>query len=184
MPDVQSTAFLIDKVIKTYLDHKFSSNQNLLKDTSKVYCFKLLYIGNLLHHIKNKLSKHCKEFCQENFNIQLVFNSFKIKIYFSYKYPIADDLKSFLVYKFIFDNCSSSYIGETCRNFKTRIQEHIKKDDKSHIFKHLLSTTTCFDWYSSLSFKIIDKADSEFDLKIKKDLHINWTKLKRATKTI
>ena len=40
-------AFLIDKVIKKYLDHKFSSNQNQLKDTSDVYDFKLPYIGNL-----------------------------------------------------------------------------------------------------------------------------------------
>ena len=50
--------FLIDKVIKKYLDHKFSSNQNQLKGTSDVYYFKLPYIGNLSHHIKNKLSKN------------------------------------------------------------------------------------------------------------------------------
>ena len=74
--------FLIDKVIKKYLDYKFSSNQNQLKDTSDVYYFKLPYIGNLSHHIKNKLSKLCKEFCKENLNIKLVFNSFKIKNYF------------------------------------------------------------------------------------------------------
>ena len=64
--------------------------------------------------------------------------------------------------------CSSSYIGETCRHFKTRIEEHIKKDNKSHIFKHLHSTATCFDSYNSLCFKIIDKANSKFDLKLKK----------------
>ena len=53
--------FLIDKVIKKYLNHKFSSNQNQLKDTSNVYYFKLPYIDNLLHHIKKKLSKLCKK---------------------------------------------------------------------------------------------------------------------------
>ena len=74
--------FLIDKVIKKYLDYKFSTNQNQLKDTSDVHYFKLPYIGNLSHHIKNKLSKLCKEFCKENFNIKLVFNSFKIKTFF------------------------------------------------------------------------------------------------------
>ena len=57
-------------------------------------------MGNLSHHIKNKLSKLCKEFCKENFNMKLVFNSFKMESYFSYKDPIPDDLKSFLVYKF------------------------------------------------------------------------------------
>ena len=113
--------FLSDKVIKKYLDYKFSSNQNQLKDTPDVHYFKLPYIGNLSHHI-------------ESFNIKLVFNSFKIKNHFSYKDPIPDDLKSFLVYKFTCASCSSSYIGKTCRHFKTRIEDHIKKDTKSHIF--------------------------------------------------
>ena len=49
--------FLIDKVIKKYLDYNFSSNRNQLKDTPDVHYFKLPYIGNLSHHIKNKLSK-------------------------------------------------------------------------------------------------------------------------------
>ena len=108
----------------------------------------------------------------------LVFTSFKIKNYFSYEDPIPDDLKSFLVYKFTCASCSSSYIGETCRHFKTRIEEPIKKDNKSHIFKHPHCTTTWFDSCNSLSYKIIDKIDknSKFDLKIKKALHINWKK--------
>ena len=166
--------FLIDKVIKKYLDYKFSSNQNQLKDKSDVHYFKLPYIGNLTHHIKIKLSKLCKEFCKEIFNIKLVFNSFRIKNYFSCKDPIPNDLKSFLVCKFTCASCSSSYISETC--CQTRIEEHIKKDNKSHIFKHLHSTATCFDSYISLCFKIIDKGNSKFDLKIKEALHVNWRK--------
>ena len=75
-----------------------------------------------------KLSKLCKEFCKEKFNIKLIFNSFKIKNYYSYKDPIANDLRSFLVYKF---TCAS-YTGETCRYFKTRIKEHIKEGNKSY----------------------------------------------------
>ena len=88
---------LIDKVIKHYLDYKFSSNKNKLKDTSDVYYFKLSCIDNLSHHIQNKISKLCKEFCKENFNIKLVFASFKTKNCFLCKDPIPDDLKSFLV---------------------------------------------------------------------------------------
>ena len=75
-----------------YLDYKFSSNQNQLKEKSEVHYFKLPCIGNLLHHIKIKLLKLCKEFCKENFKIKLVFNSFKIKNYFSYKDQIPNDL--------------------------------------------------------------------------------------------
>ena len=39
--------FFIDKVIKKYLDYKFSDNQNQLIDKSDVHYFKLPYIGNL-----------------------------------------------------------------------------------------------------------------------------------------
>ena len=95
---------------------------------------------------------------------------------FLYKDPIPNDLQSFLVYKFTCASCSSSYIDKTCRHFKTWIEEHIKKDNKSHIFKHLHTTVTCFDSYNSLCFKTIDKTNSTFDLKIKEDLHINWKK--------
>ena len=100
---------------------------------------------------------------------QLLLHS-KLNLFFIY------DLKSFLVCKFTCAGCSSIYIGETQCHFETKIEEHIKKDSKYHIFKHLHSTSTCFDSYNSLSFKIIDKANSKFDLKIKKALHINWRK--------
>ena len=109
-------------------------------------------------------------------NIRLVFTSFKNKYYFSHKDPIPDDLKCFLIYKFTCVSCSSSYTGETCCHFKTRIEEHMKRNNNSHIFKHLHSIATCFDSYSSLCFKVIDKANSKFDLKIKEALHINWRK--------
>ena len=52
----------------------------------------------------------------------------------------------------------------------------MKKDNKSHIFKHLHFTPTCFDSYNYLCFKIIDKGNSKLDLKIKEALHINWRK--------
>ena len=109
-------------------------------------------------------------------DIKLVFNSFKIKKYFSYKEPISNDLKSFLVYKFTCASCSSSYIGESCRHFKTRIEEHIKKDNNSHVFKHLHSSETCFDSCNAPCFTIIDKSNSKFYLKIKEAFHINWRK--------
>ena len=167
--------FLVDKVTKKYLSYKIFGNQNQAKDASDVHYFKLPYIGNLSHHIKNKFSKLCKEFFKGNVNNKLVSTSFKIKNYFSYKDSIPDGLKSFLVYKFACASCSSSYIGETCCHFKTRIEEHIKKNSK-YIFKDLHSTTTCFDWYNSLSFEIIDRAKSKLDLKIKNVLHINLRK--------
>ena len=112
--------------------------------------------------------------------MKLFFNSFKIKCYFLYKDSIPNDLKFLPVYKFTGAGCgagcSSSSIGKTGHHFKTKIEEHSKNDSKLHIFKHLHCTITCFDSYNYLSFKIIDKANSKFDLKIKEALHINWTK--------
>ena len=67
-------------------------------------------------------------------------------------------------------------LGETSRHFKTRIEKYIKKGNKSHIFKHLQSTATYFGSYNSFSFKIIEKANSKFDIKIKEAFHINWRK--------
>ena len=170
--------FLIDKVIKKCPNCKFSSNQNQLKDTSDAHYCKLPYVGNLSHHIKNNLLKLHKVFCRENLHIKLVFTSFKIKNYFSNEDTIPDGLKSLLLCKFTFAGCSSSYIGKNCHHFKTRTEEHIKKDYKSYIFKHPHSTATCFDSYNSFSFKIIDKVNTQYDLKIKDALHS-----KRTTKS-
>ena len=93
---------------------------------SDIHYLKLPYISNLSYHIKNILSKLGKEFCKENFDIEVVFTSFKLKNYLSSKTPIPVDLKSFLVYKFTSASYSSSYIGQTCRHFKTSIEKNIK----------------------------------------------------------
>ena len=87
-------------------------------------------------------------------------------------------IKTRVFLKYFANGCSfsSSYIGKTCLLFKTRIVDYVKKDNKLHIFKHLHFTATSFDSYNSLSFKITDKANSKFDLKIKEALHINWRK--------
>ena len=83
-----------------------------------------------------KLSKVLKQFCKENFNIKLIFTSFKTENHFSNEGPNPKNSQSFLVYKFSCASCSSSYIGKTCRHYQTKTEEHIKKDKKSHIFKH------------------------------------------------
>ena len=48
--------------------------------------------------------------------------------------------------------------------------------EKSKGEQKLHSTATCFDSYNPLCFKIIDKANSKFDLKTKEALHINYRK--------
>ena len=126
--------FLIDKVIKAYLNHKFSRFE--------------LPLSTIFPTI-----------------LKIIFRKFANNFD-----PVPDNLKAFLVYKYTCASCSFSYMDKTYLHFKTRIGEHIKKYNKSHIFKHLYSTTTCFDSYNSLSFKIIDKTNSKYDLKIKEAL--------------
>ena len=79
-------SFVIDKIIKRYLDQKFSSSKNQIKDTSDVkftsdvYYFKLSYIGNLLDHIKNKFFKLCKHFCKKKLILSYLLIHSKLKI--------------------------------------------------------------------------------------------------------
>ena len=54
-------SFLINKVIKKYLNYMFSSNQNQIKDTSDIHYFKLPYIGNLSDHIKTNFRNFAKD---------------------------------------------------------------------------------------------------------------------------
>ena len=78
--------FLIDKVIKRYLDYNISSNQNQLKDISDVDYFKIPYIGNLSHHIKNKLSKlFRKSFVKKILKLSKFLIYLKLKIIFHIK---------------------------------------------------------------------------------------------------
>ena len=134
--------FLIDKIVRRYLNHKISSNQNQLKEACDVSYFKLPYTGNLSHYIKNKLSKLCKEFCKESFNIKLVFNLFKIKNYFSYKDPVPDDLKSFLVYKFTCASCSSSTLAKLVVILKLGLRNKLKRT--TSLTQHALTRVILF----------------------------------------
>ena len=80
-------------------------------------------------------------------------------------------------------SCSSSYIDESYRNFKTRIEKHIKMITGLIFVKHLHSTFSCFDSYNSVCFEITEKGNSILDLKIKKSLHISWRKYNCTTKS-
>ena len=99
--------------------------QNLIKH------YKLPYIGKHSEQVQK-----CKQFCKDA-DFKIVFTSFKINNYFSTKDKTPYFLKSFLVYKFVCARCNSCYIGETCRHFKTRIDEHVKKDKKSNIYIYI-----------------------------------------------
>ena len=172
---------LIEKNIKTYLDkfHANKDNDNINNNNNNpndTNFFTLPYVGKFSDQTKIKLNNLIRRFCKNDIKIKLVFTSFKIKQYFTSKDKIPFDLQSMIVYKFICAGCGSSYIGETTRHIKTRIEEHIKRDKNSHIFKHLNSNPNCLDSLNKDCFQIIDRTSNSFNLKIKEALHISWDK--------
>ena len=57
-----------------------------------------------------------------------------------------------------------------------RIREHLKTDKNSHIFQHINKNITCKNKCNDSCFSIIDTASTEFTLKIKEAMHIEWLK--------
>ena len=76
-------------------------------------------------------------------------------------------------YQFICAGCKACYIGETKCHLNTRIEEHLGKDKKSHIYSHLQENPQCQERVNFDCFEIIDCASSYFRLQIKEAMHIN-----------
>ena len=129
----------------------------------------------LLPILDKIITKLCKQYCKEN-NVKILFTSFKISNYFSAKNATPYFLKSFLVYKFVCAKCKSCYIGETCRHFITRIDEHIKKDKKSHVFQDLHSKEECISSFDLNCVSILDSATTKYQTKLKEGMYIDWEK--------
>ena len=68
-----------------------------------------------------------------------------------------------------FDNIHV-YAYQYLKNIVTRVKEH--STSPSAIKEHLSSCTTCKDNYSCNSFKVIDSANSDFEVSIKEALYI------------
>ena len=100
-----------------------------------------------------------------------MFSSFKVKNYFSLKCHTPMPLMANVVYQFTcLCDANSTYIGKTIRHLATRVKEHATSP--SAIKDHLSSCITCKDNYSCNSFKVIDSANSDFEVSIKEALHI------------
>ena len=78
--------FLINKVIKNYLDYKFSSNQTQLKDKSDVHYFVGNHISATFHIIsKINFRKLAKSFVKKILALGLFLVHSKLKIIFHIK---------------------------------------------------------------------------------------------------
>ena len=163
---------LLQKVKKIYLDAKsIQLEPNVETTERKVIYFKLPYLGQQSIALKSKIKKLCKKFC-ENTDVQLAFQAFKLSNFFSKKDKLP--LRSHVVYKFNCSGCNSCYVGYTTRHFQTRVNEHFFTDKNSHVFKHLRENANCLRNAEVSDFSIVDRASTEYELKIKESMHIKW----------
>ena len=59
---------------------------------------------------------------------------------------------------------------------ESRINEHVKKDKKSNTFKHLQNNVEYFSSFNSDCFSILDYAPTQFQIKIKEGMYIDYEK--------
>ena len=131
------------------------------------------FIGKYSSYTKSKLEKLIQKYCKE-ISVKLVFVTCKIGSNFSLKDCIPKSLKSNVVYKFSCAGCNTCYIGETKRHLETRIREHLVSDKNSHVYKHVHASEECFEKCDSRCFSILDSAPTEYQLKLKEAMHIEW----------
>ena len=75
----------------------------------------------------------------------------------------------------ICQRCDSSYIDKTCRHFKTRIDENVRKDKYLQAPKN---NDKCFSSFISDGFFISVYAPTHFQVKIKGGIYTDWKKPK------
>jgi len=83
-------------------------------------------------------------------------------------------LNNNVVYKISCNNCNASYVDQTKRQLKTRINEHIKNialEESKHsvITKHILDKNHTFNWQNT---KILDFESNYFKRLISEMIHI------------
>ena len=138
---------------------------------SPTFHFKLPCIGRFSNVAQHGVRKLVNRFCKP-IDIKLVFSTFKIKNLFSVKDSVPDSLRTRVVYNFSCASCNACYIGETRRNFSTRVREHLSLDRSSNVFKHLQSSETC----STDSFEVLDSVSTRYQVKLKEAMYIKWEK--------
>ena len=164
--------YILNKVTKRYLNDKLSVKQkDEPVEENKICYFKLPYLGKISLKCQRKLRTICEKYCKK-VDVRLVFQTCKLKDFFGTKDKLM--LKSHVVYKFCCARCQSCYVGYTKRHYNVRVHEHLSTDLNSHVHKHLQNSPQCRAQCDDKCFTIIDRANTEYELRIKEALHIQW----------
>ena len=159
--------------LKNYLSSKHDPPANK-EESENVRFYKLPYIGQSSINFQRKLEKIVKRFCKTGISLRIVFTTIKLSSMFSTKDSVPNALRSSVVYKFCCAGCNACYIGETSRHLVTRINEHLKTDKQSHVYKHVNSSSNCKSLCDESCFTILDSANTKYELRLKEGLHIGW----------
>ena len=151
-------AHIIDKAINFTINKFFQFNRQNGNNSPECSYVKLPHVGKFSAIAQKRIRRTIQRFCDNSFNIKLVFSLFKIGSLFSVKDLIPKELNSCVVYRFRCAGCGACYVGETSRHICTRINEHLNMDKASHIFKHLQDSPRCRALCSSECFVVIDQA--------------------------
>jgi len=158
--------------MNSFVSKKVQEQPNALPKADSVECiFCIPYIGQPSITYSRKIKQLFKRYY--SVDVRTVFNTFKVKNYFSLKCKTPFALKAKVIYKFTCQrDADISYIGKTKRHLVVRAVEH-GKSSNSAVGQHLASCFTCCNSRSDLDgFKIIDSARSNFECKIKEAILI------------
>ena len=116
-----------------------------------------------------------KQHLNLKFNIKPFENKTELKTDTRFfKLPYIGKYPNIIAYKFICANCKVCSVGKTWRRFITRINEHLQKDPKYDIFKHLQESRMCNNECNKDCFLVIYGATTEYQLKMKEAMNIKW----------
>ena len=161
------SSVFFDSILKRFLEKKFSNNVDKQPNTTdtqeKYYILKVPFIGKPSIIFKQRFSRLIISISTCKVNVAIVFQSCKVKDFFSLKSKCSSYLCSNCVYQFTCQRDSDvSYIGQTSRHLGIRAKEHLNLnvENPSAVGRHILGCKGCLDSFkkgllTDNSFKII-----------------------------
>ena len=134
-------------------------------------------INKFIHSVWSQIFGYFGVIRKETYiTISFILKSFKISEFFSYKIKIPEYRRSYIHYESICAGCNAIYVGETQCHIKARINEHLDRNKRSHVFQDLAGNDSCKSKWGERFSKVIDTASSAPAPKLKEALHVKWRK--------
>ena len=121
---------LIDQCAKNFLNRIYVPKRILITVPKKYFLIALPFLGQFSLNLRSR-SYICFNKTLSQCNIKVIFQSKnRLSILFRFKDSIPKELRSHIVYKFLFSNCNITYYGEIERH----LNEHLRRTFESVSF--------------------------------------------------